>query len=198
MVDARLPDGHVQVPDLGQDVVHRTYLVLQVLHHGLLGGVHRCGVIVKQPDQALCRGADDGVIRSVAGVLVEHLQLGQEVVELGLHNAELAVALAHLVQDVGQLVQAVQPGLGLAQLGLLIPVADIQEGVPQLGHAVGDHAVADIQIVAVGVPGAARGVEGDQVHPLAGVPLGVDVRDIVARHIQGRLRGVDAQPGGGK
>ena len=66
---------------------------------------------------------------------------------------------AHLVQHVGQLLQSLQLGLVKAQVGVFIPVADIQKGVAQLGHAVGNYAVANVQVEAVGIAGVTVGIQ---------------------------------------
>ena len=197
-VDAGVPYLHAQVPDLGEQGVDGAHVLLQLVQLVVPQGVHGLGVVVEQPDQRLGRAADGGVVLHRAHLAVEGFQLGEQVVELGLDNAEFVGALTHLVQDVGQLLQTVQLGVGGTHVGVLIAVADVQEGVPQLGHAFGQHTVANIQVVAVGVADVSVGVEGHQVQPLAGVALGVDVGDVVARHIQRRLGGVNPQPRSGE
>ena len=196
--NARVPDLDVQVPDLLQDVVHRVHVFLQVLCQVVLYHLQRVGVAVEVVGQGLGGLPDQGVVVVAAGSVipvVQHLHKGVEGV---LDNAEALLTLTHLVQDVAQLLQALCPGLIGAHTGVHVPVADIQEGVPQLGRAVGQHAVANIQVVTAVIPGVAIGVEGHQVQPLAGISLGVDVGNVVARHVQGGLRGVNAQTCGGE
>ena len=103
-----------------------------------------------------------------------------------------------LVPNVPELHQPLELGLRLSQSGLLVAEADIHIGVPELGHAVTQHAVADVGVELVGVPDHPPGVEGDQVHPLPGIPWGVDVGDVVPRHVEGGLGGVNPQPCGGE
>ena len=81
-------------------------------------------------------------------------------------------------------------------MGLGAAVEKIQSGVPDLADAGGEHALAHPGVV-LGEILIRRG--GDKTHlvqTLAGIAGGVDVGDVVARHIQALLGGIDAQTGG--
>ena len=86
-----------------------------------------------------------------------------------------ALALPHLVQDIANLVEGVQLLVIGPQLGVLIAVADVQVGIPELGRPPGQDAVAHVGVKDVRVLPLAGRVEAHQVHPLPGVPLGIDV-----------------------
>ena len=191
--DLVVPDLLVQIPDVVEDAVDILHGVLELLEFVRPDGLQALGAAVEELDQGGSGRADQIVVLVGAHPLLQALQGVKELVDLVGDDAEVVRAPAHLVQDVAELVQALQPGLGLAHRGLLVAEADIHVGVPQLGGALAQHAVAHIHHKAAGVLRRAGGVEAHQIHTLAGVAHGVDVGDIVSGHVQRRLGGIDAQ-----
>ena len=195
--DIGLTDGLVQVADIGQDGVDLFHIGFKLFHLALICLTQLFGSVAYQIRQGFRRFPHQGIVLLGAGFFAQVLQLCKQVVELPLDHAELALAVADLVQGSGQLIQAFELKLVLALIGLFRAVADVDKGVAQLGHALGQHAVADIHAVLGDIPVHRAAVDRTQVHPLARVAVGIDVGDIVAGHVQGSLGGVDAQPGGG-
>ena len=85
------------------------------------------------------------------------------------------LALAHLVQDGGDAVQALQLSVHVAQAGVLLAEADVQVGAADLGDAVHQDALAHPDVALGVIAVAARGVEAGLVQPLAGVARGVEI-----------------------
>ncbi len=183
----------VQVPDIVEDAVdfggglHQTALLVFVNLRQLFGGV------VEQAADRGGGGVDQVVMLGGVRELHQVAQGVFQLAQLGLDHTEVVLAPAHLVEDMGDLVQAVEHGLVVAHSGVVVAVADIQIGVPQLGDVIHNRAVADVHIVLVLVAGGAHRVHRALVHPLPGVAQGIDVADIIACHLHSGLGGMDAQ-----
>ena len=78
-------------------------------------------------------------------------QLLNQLLKVGLENAFVAFALADLVKNLGQAVQAVQCFFVLADPGIPRAVADIQIRAANLGNAGHQHAGTDFRIPFRGV-----------------------------------------------
>ena len=202
-VDVALADFLVQVPDVVQEVVDLLHVVLQHGHRVVVFSLQLAGVAADFRAQGRGHGADGAVILLLAGLVHQLLQGVVELAELQAQDAEAVlilgrVALAHLVQDHGNPVQAVQHAVHIAHLGVFLAEADVQIGAADLGDAVHQDALTHADIALGVIPVAARSVQADLVHPLAGVAGGVDVGNIIARHRQSGLGGVNRQTGLGE
>ena len=199
-IDGLGADLVVQIPDVGEELVDLVHGVGQLLLLAVPDRLELLGGLVEELGQGFGLGPDQAVGVLGADLGGQLLQGREQVAQLGVDDAEAVVGLgfAHLIQNAAELGQAVQPLAALLQLAVLVPVPDIQIGVPQLGGAVGQDAVADVGVVKVGELGRAGGIQAHQVHPLAGVARGVDVGNIVAGDVQRRLGGVNRQAGGSK
>ena len=192
-VDVGLPDGGVQVADAGEDIVDHIHILTEGDLGVFLDLLELGGVGIELLDQGLGRGADLNVVLRKTGLVAELLQLVKEVAELCAQDAEGIIAVAHLVQHTLNIFQTGQLCVHSAHAGHFAAVADVQIGVTELGDARTQNAVADPHIVGRVITVTAAGVEAGLIQLLAGVAGGVDVCNIVARHAQTVLGGVDAQ-----
>ena len=193
-----VPDGFVQVPDVGEDLVDRDDILLEALFGVLAQGLQLAGVGVEQGGQRL-GGGPGQVVVVLVGIFVQLAQGIGQLQQLGVQQAVAVVlSLAHLVQNRGDLLKAVQHGVIISHIGRGVAVADVQIGVPDLVDAGDQSAVAHVVVVDRAVHVAGAGFQAHLVDALAGVARGVDVGNVVAGHTQSVLGGVDAQPGGGE
>ena len=105
-VDLVLADGGVQVPDVGEDAVDLGNVLLIGRHVVLIDLLQAAGVGVELLGQGVRRSTHLNVVQAVAGLVGKLTQLGHQVGELCLDDAEGIVALAHLVQHRLNVLQA--------------------------------------------------------------------------------------------
>ena len=194
-MDLVLADRGVQVADAGEDAVYRFQILVERLLGVLIHLFQLGGIGIQLLDQSFRSGAHLNVILRLAGLVTDLLERVVQLAQMRFNNAEGVVAVAHLVQDRLNALQAAQLGVHGAHAGHFRAVTDVQIGVPQLGDAGGQHAVSDPDAVAGMIPVRAAGAEALLLQPLAGIAGGVDIGNVISGHIQTHLRGVDRQTG---
>ena len=193
-----VPDGLVQIANVGEDFINGADVLFKTLQGVFFQGIQLVGVGPKQAGQRLGRGPGQIVVILV-GVALQLTQGCGQLHQLGIQQAVAAVfALAHLIQDGGDLLKAAQHGVVKAYVGGGVAVADIQIGVPDLVDAGDQRAVTHVVVIGGAVHVAGAGFQAHLVDALAGVARGVDVGNVVAGHPQSVLGGIDTQAGGGE
>ena len=193
-----VPDGLVQIPDVGEDFVDGADVLFKTLQGVLAQGLQLVGVGVEQAGQRFGGGAGQVVVVLV-GVFAQLAQGGGQIQQLGVQQAVAAVLpLAHLIQDRSDLLEAVQHGIVITHIGGGVAVADVQVRIPDLVNAGDQCAVAHVVVIDGAVHIAGAGFQADLVDALAGVARSVDVGNVVAGHPQSVLGGINAQAGCGE
>ena len=144
-------------------------------------------------------GSTDGpfiILNTVGQRLVDQVA---EIVELVEDNAVilLAVALADLVENTGQILQTGQHLIGGTDVRIRLAVGNVHARVTKLGDTVQHRTLADARLVLRTVFIRCGNNQADLVEALARIAVCVDIGNVVARHIQALLGGVNAETDSG-
>ena len=144
-------------------------------------------------------GSTDGpfiILNTVGQRLVNQVA---EIVELVEDNAVilLAVALADLVENTGQILQTGQHLIGGTDVRIRFAVGNVHARIAKLADTGEHRALADARLVLRTVFIRRRGNQADLVKTLARVAVCVDIGNVVARHVQALLGGVNAETDSG-
>ena len=198
--DVCLTDVLVQVPDVGENGVHRIHVCLEHRHSVVVLFLQAPAVRLQEVGQRLAGGLHLNVVLVVARIALQIVQSAEYFPELSGDDAELLAlgklaALADLVQNSGDAVQTFQQGVHGTHIGALGAVLDIQIGIPELGQAVAQNALAYLHAGGGVITVRAGVVKALLIQPLPGIARCVDVGNIVTRNCQAGLGGVNRQAG---
>ena len=188
-------DGGIQLPDIRQNIVNGLHILLVAGQGIIVQFTESVGIGVDLLGQCVRGGTNLGVIYVVPGLICQLLKGVVHLVQLRADDAKAVFTVAYLVQNRLDSLQAAQLGVHGAHVGHLAAVADVQIGVPQLGHAGTQHAISRAGAERGIIPVGATCIEAALFQPLTGVSKGIDIRNIISGDTQSCLRRIDCQPG---